>query len=174
MSGTLIMRSKDRWYRAEINFQGTRRGVLPILEEYWNVQEGPDTIIKTCGHGIMMVFLRIPYKDLGEERPFAYFQKDGVDPDKNLNAWHNGQQFDHSSNACLSPVDKYKSKMVLDNHSTGAPIRESYATKEEVVAKARSKNLFIWDGESWAYEKASSETKHNPFKRKGNRWGRQR
>lgn len=174
MSGTLVMKSKDRWYRVDIDFRGNSSYVFPILEKYWNVQEGPDRIIKNCGCGILMVFERVLAKDIDPDAKFAgWLTREGADADTNMGAWHNGEQFDHSSNACLSPIVEHMSKMVLAKGNHGpTPIRESFATKEEATGKFKYKHIYVWDGEKWSYEPATGQAENNPFKRKGNRWGR--
>ena len=167
------MKSKDRWYRVDIDFRGNKNYVLPILEEYWNIQEGADRIIRHCGCGIMMVFKRVLTKDIDHNDQFAgWLNREETDADTNMGAWYNGEQFDHSSNACLSPIVEHMSKMVLAKRGTSTPIKESFATKAEAVGKFKYKHIYVWDGGKWSYELATGQAENNPFKRKGNRWGR--
>lgn len=179
MPGTLVMKSADRWYTTDIKFNDGKNFVLPILQKYWNVQEGADRIIQTCGNGIMMVFERLPFEFMDEDTPFYSRHKGSPDPDRDLSSWSNGVEYDHSSNDCLSPITEYMSKMVLarslgsrGGSGWATPIATSFATKEEALVGVKNKNIYVWGGQNWTYEPLAADSDNNPFKRRGNRWGR--
>ena len=173
MSGTLVMKSGQSWYRIHVEFRGNMSYVMPILEKYWSTQEGADRIINTCGGGILMVFERMLAADIDPGSQFASWIERAENAYHNMGTWYNGEQFDHSSNACLSPIVEHMSKMVLSKSNGQTPSRAAaLKTKEEAAAKVKNKNVYVWDGDKWSYECANLQATNNPFKRKGNRWGR--
>ena len=167
-TGTLIMKQEDRWYNVRIGFRGQPKYVEPILKDWWSCQEGPDRIIDTCGRGIKMVFVRVPKEDIPEGTAFANWAKD----DHDMHAWHNGEQFDHSPNDCLSPIKESMSKMVLEQYNSGpSPVTISYGSLEEAKNATNQPFLYIWDGKSWTYEKNLPKTRKMG---RGTAWSRSR
>lgn len=167
-TGTIIAKKEGRYYNIRIEFRAQRSYVLPILQDWWSSQEGANRIIANCGRGIKMVFVRMPKEQLEEGSAFAGWVKD----DHDMNNWHNGEQFDHSPNACLSPIQENMSKMVLvDYYQEPLPVQQSYATLDEAKKATNMPFLYIWDGESWTYEKNLPKTRKFG---KGTAWSRTR
>lgn len=164
-TGTLIIKQKDKWFNVRIGFRAQIGYVEPILKDWWSTQEAADRIIKTCGRGIKMVFVRMPKEDIPEGTAFA-------NSTHFMGSWHNGEQFDHSPNYCLSPVQENMSKMVLEQYNYGpTPVTTSHATLDEAKKATNMPFLYIWDGECWTYEK--NLPKMRKFRR-GTAWSRSR
>ena len=167
-TGTLIIKSKGKWHNVRIDFRAQLSYVTPILEKYWSTQEAADRILETCGRGIKMVFERVPKEQIPEGTAFAAW----LEREDDMGAWHNGEQFDHSPNDCLSPIVPKMSKMVLNKYNLGpSPVLNGYDSIDDAKIATNQPFLYIWDGEKWTGEKSKPVTRKTG---QGTPWSRVR
>lgn len=167
-TGTLIIKRGEKWHNVRIAFRAQQAYVEPILHDWWSSQEGANRILETCGRGIKMVFVRVPKEEIPEGTAFAGW----INEEHSMNAWHNGEQFDHSPNDCLSPIKEDMSKMVLEQYNSGpSRVTISFDSLEQAKQNTNQPFLYIWDGESWTYEKNLPKTRKE---RRGTAWSRRR
>lgn len=166
-TGTLIIKANDKWHNVRISFKAQISYVLPILEQWWSTQECIDLILKNCGRGVKMIFVRVPPQDMPEDAAFI----DWVERERD-NVWHNGEQFDHSPNICVSPINPVMSKMVLEDYrASPLPVTDSYDSLDDAKLATNQPFIFIWDGEKWAGEKNPPKSRKMGM---GTPWSRSR
>lgn len=154
MQACFIMKSDDKWHLISVEFKALPNRMMPILSEFWSRRDAVGVIINTCGNGVKMVF------------------QNCIKPESSVNfamsGWYDGDQFDHSPDWSNSPVAPDKSKMVAIDYYNG-PVKneKSFDTKEQAIQAATGIHIYIWDGESWLYQRSTPDQfkRTNPWKR---------